>query len=296
MGTAKQFSFLIREAGHHAIMTKDDMKDAYKLVPIRKKDWRLQGMTWLGKFFLETQLVFGATTAVPNYDSLASTVQELALSMSGMPRRWTLRTLDDMTSVTPAGSGWSLSFSTAYHEICRDLNIPLAAPCPNKEKAFTCQTSGRVLGSWFDTSSLSWSYPKDKLVPLVRDLMLTREQGTCHLRHLQSLMGLLNDVSQLCPFLKGFRKPLLTFLVSFQDREDVVLPIPDQARADLLTCTKIVLAAGVGLPIAARPTAPPPEPDKVHIRCSRGQHGHRKWNKGGHTILLTHRGCLPKHG
>lgn len=256
MATAKQFSYLIREAGRHAVMNKDDMKDAYKLVPAKKEDWRLQGMAWLGKFFLETQLVFGESSAVPNYDSLAGTIQELALSISGMPRRWALRTLDDMTVVSPAGTGMSETYRNAYHNICSEVNIPLASPCPAREKAFSCQTSGRILGTWFDTDTLSWSYPEDKMVPMVRDLLETMDMATCDLRHLQSIMGLINDVSQLCPFLKGFRKPLLVFLASFEDREDVTLAIPPQAKADLLTCTKIVMAAGAGLPLAARPTAP----------------------------------------
>ena len=87
MATARQFSYAIREAGRHAVMTKDDMKDAYKLLPARKEDWRLQGLSWLGKYFLETQLVFGETSAVSGYDSLASTVQDLAIQVLDMSRR-----------------------------------------------------------------------------------------------------------------------------------------------------------------------------------------------------------------
>jgi hypothetical protein len=114
-----------------------------------------------------------------------------------------------------------------------------------------------VLGYWFDTTTMSWTYPKDKMVPLARNLLRTRDRAACDLRHLQRIMGCLNDVSQLCPFLKGFRKPLLVFLASFEDKEDITLPIPPDAQADLLTCTKIVLAAGGGLPISPRPKEPP---------------------------------------
>lgn len=256
MATAQQFSFLVMEAGLHAVMNKDDMRDAYKLVPVKMEDWRLQGLSWLGKYFLETQLVFGESSAVPLYDALASTIQDLAITASGIPRRWTLRTLDDITSVFPAQTGLSLQFSQAYHDICKQVNIPLAQPCPDNDKSFTCQTNGKVLGFWFNTNNLSWSLPQDKLIPLVRILLQTRDRATCDLPHLQMVMGKLNNVSQLCPFLKAFRKPLLRLLASFENREEVILPIPPPALADLLTCSKIILATGEGLPIVARPTEP----------------------------------------
>jgi len=257
MSTARQFSFTVKEAGRHALMSKFDMRDAYKLVPARKQDWRLQGMAWLGKFFVETQMIFGACSSVAIYDTLSSTVLDLAISASGIPRRWVFRTLDDVPTVTPAGSGWALVFSQTYQDICAQLDIPLAQPCPKRDKAFSCQTSGKVLGTWFDTSTMSWAYPEDKLVPLVRSMLEMAGLGTATLHEMQSMMGCINDVAQLCPFLKGIRKPLLSFQASFGDKEDLRLPIPASAQADLLTCCKIICSAGEGLPIAARPGAPP---------------------------------------
>ena len=79
MSTAKSFSFSVMDAGKGALMSKHDMKDAYKLIPCRQGEWRLQGMLWLGKYFFETQMIFGASPAVPNYDSLSITTKELAL-------------------------------------------------------------------------------------------------------------------------------------------------------------------------------------------------------------------------
>jgi hypothetical protein len=46
MSTAKQFGYSVREAGIGAIMSKLDMKDAYKLIPAKKANWKLQGMSW----------------------------------------------------------------------------------------------------------------------------------------------------------------------------------------------------------------------------------------------------------
>ena len=58
MGTAKKFSYTLLEAGENARFSKFDIKDAYKLVPAKVEDFRLQGFCWLGKYFVETQLTF----------------------------------------------------------------------------------------------------------------------------------------------------------------------------------------------------------------------------------------------
>ena len=43
MGTAKQFGEALREAGQEAEFSKFDLQDAYKLVPAKVSDYRLQG-------------------------------------------------------------------------------------------------------------------------------------------------------------------------------------------------------------------------------------------------------------
>ena len=86
MGTAKEFSYLLRDAGQGSKFSKFDIKDAYKLIPAKTEDFRLQGMQWLGAYFVDTQLIFGATPAVANYDNLGGTTLEVAISDCQIPR------------------------------------------------------------------------------------------------------------------------------------------------------------------------------------------------------------------
>ncbi len=133
------------------------------------------------------------------------------------------------------------------------MNIKLAQPCPRKDKAFCNETSGRVLGIWFDSSGLSWSYPEDKAIPLIREVLIILEIGEANLKTMQSNMGSINDVASLCPFLKGWRLPSLSIQSSFQDREDIVLLVPAQVRADMMVCCRVIMAAKGGLPLTASP-------------------------------------------
>jgi hypothetical protein len=66
MCSARCFSYSIVEAGKNAKFCKFDQKDAYKNVPAKIEDLRLQGFECLGKYFVETRQIFGAKTAVAN--------------------------------------------------------------------------------------------------------------------------------------------------------------------------------------------------------------------------------------
>ena len=126
MGTAKEFSYLLRDAGHNAKFSKFDIQDAYKLIPARKEDYRLQGFKWLGKFFVETRLSFGGKPSPPGFDRLGKTKDLLACINSGTPRYLVPRALDDTPCVAREGSGIVEGFTREMKDLCQEINIPLA--------------------------------------------------------------------------------------------------------------------------------------------------------------------------
>jgi hypothetical protein len=71
MSSSKQFSKTLFEAGKDATFSKFDFVDAYKNVLVKIFDLRLQGFVWKDKFFFR---IFGAKTAVQNFDILANTL------------------------------------------------------------------------------------------------------------------------------------------------------------------------------------------------------------------------------
>ena len=71
MSTARRFGFSLCEAGYFVKMSKFDLVDAYKIIPAPLNDIRLQGFCWLQKYFVELKQIFGAKTAVANFDIFA---------------------------------------------------------------------------------------------------------------------------------------------------------------------------------------------------------------------------------
>ena len=232
------------------------MGDAYKNVPVRHADFRLQGFRWLCKYFLETQLIFGGTTSIPSYDRLGHTTLDVALAESVIDPDCVHRALDDTPVITPANSPTGPIFAAAYEDLCNTIGIRLAAPCPKFEKVFVDSTVGTVLSVCFYTETLTWRLSNKKFVSTTDALSVPLLAGALSLKEAQSLTRKLNNVCQMCPFLQAFRFPLNKFVASFRSNEIILLhPFP-QVVLDLRVFAAAILSVAKGLPILPRPTGP----------------------------------------
>jgi hypothetical protein len=149
--------------------------------------------------------MFGASSSVQNFDILANTIKTLAVVGCEIPRKLIHRQLDDTPIVAPAGSGWCEEFYQAYKRICEEINIELAPDCPNKDKSYGPTTRGKVLGIWFDSTTLCWKLPSDKREKTLDAIKKATESKEFETLQLQSLLGRLNFISTMCPFLSTFK-------------------------------------------------------------------------------------------
>ena len=256
MSSARKVSYSILAAGRHCTLSKYDLKDAYKNIPCHPAALHLQGFQWLGKSFTDTTSVFGSKAAPSDFDGLGETLARLAQTISKLPAHLIHRILDDTPTICPAGSPAGLKFGLAYRRICHHIGVELASMDPDLEKAFENQTSGTILGIRFDTASLSWSLPPAKAA-ICLNLIHIHTQSATQLDQLRVLIGHLEAVALMAPFLKGFRWNLFNFLKMFKEDEEITLPIPQDMKKDLQIIVQIVKQAAVSLPIAI-PTYEPP--------------------------------------
>jgi hypothetical protein len=149
-----------------------------------------------------------------------------------------------------------VEFTNRYLKNCRELGIPLAEPCPKFEKAFTCSTYGKILGVFFDTRTLSWKLPEEKVQKTLNAIDNALKTETIDLLSMQQLMGRLNDISLMCPFLNGFKRALNDVLGSLQTGS-LKAALDKQARRDLLVWAGFLSDDEKWTPICHRPAAPP---------------------------------------
>ena len=250
MGTAKEFSFLLRDSGVGAKFSKFDIQDAYKLIPARVEDYRLQGFQWLGKYFVELMLSFGGKPSPTNFDNLGKTKDLLVCLETNTPRFRVPRALDDSPCVASMNSGLVERFSEEMRRLCKELNIPLADNCPNSEKAFELVERGVVLGIGFDSTNMSWFLPKLKADKIIRRCLEAEKASHVDLKQVQKLMGSVNDLAQMSPLLKPHKRSGNSLLTRFGGNDRILLHVPEDLRKDLRVIAKVAETARVGLPIA----------------------------------------------
>jgi len=255
MATAKQFGYRVFDCGKNAWMSKQDANDAYKIVPSELKSLRLQAFSWLDKIFIDEKQIFGANTAVANFDICGNTTRSLALAFSRIPRCLVLRCLDDFTSVCPSDKNWCSEFSANLKKVCTMIGITLAEDCPKADKAFTCKRRGKVLGSWFDTTTMKWFYPDEKIEKACNSIAMCLSKKSLCLNDIQKLMGSLNDFSQMMPFMSIFKRPLIQCLKKAHEIPNVQLS--ETARRDLLIWSACITDSANGLPLQKEPMPPP---------------------------------------
>ena len=250
MGTAKQFGQLLLSSGEGAKFSKFDIQDAYKLIPAKTEDFKLQGFQWLGRFFVETRMSFGGKPSPANFDGLGKTKDLLVCIRSDTQKFRVKRALDDSPCVAPANSGIVERFSEEMRKTCTELNIPLAPNCPKAEKAFELVTRGTVLGIGFDSKNMTWFISEEKSEKIVRRCLDGARAKLLDLHQVQKIMGSVNDLAQMCPLLKCHQRSGNELLAKFGGDRNILKPVPKKFGADLEIVAKIAESAKFGLPIA----------------------------------------------
>ena len=202
MDSAKKISQRIFRKGRGTLMCKLDMVAAYKIVPTRPDQWRLQGFRWLQKYFIDTRLMFGSKSAVPNYDNLHAAIVIIAIVHSTVDLDDIFRILDDLITI-----GADPSFIAKYREVAASLNIPLAPL--NGEKSFLFRTRGVLLGILYDTDEMTWSFTPLKILTYQYRFQQLLGKQVVTLKELQSVNGVINCVITQCPMLRFWRHPLI---------------------------------------------------------------------------------------
>lgn len=257
MDSAKTFITALESAGRNSRMLKMDQKNAYKYMPQCRRDWPLQVYEWQGAWFVELCQIFGASSAVGNYDRLHECIiVDLVLPQCSIPRHLVLRTLDDVPVVTPESSPWLMEFHAKYVEVCSNLNIDLAENSADADKAFLNTTIGTVFGVTFDTERWLWWFPKDKRLRMYHDIMDLIKVNESSLEQLESVNGKIQDFAILLPMGRFFKHRLLRWVNSSEDKS-VMVPIDSLLKKDLAWWTLMVRLNAQGFPIPRYTRSPP---------------------------------------
>jgi hypothetical protein len=255
MSSARLVGHTILEAGKNCTIAKTDIVDAYKNVPAKISDLHLQGFKWEGRFFVELRQIFGARSAVQNFDVMANTVKTLAAAGLDIPARFIHRQLDDTPVIAPASKNWCNAFLDNYKSICEKINLELAPDCQQHDKSFGPTKMGKILGIWFNTTDLTWRLSDEKVSATIQSIKTVLTAVHPSLHEFQSLMGRLNYIATMCPFMNIFKFNLNQILAKLTRNQPASLDT--KSRQDLQVWGNFLTYPTRWLPICPPKDDPP---------------------------------------
>ena len=176
---------LVRSCGRNCLIAKADIKEAFRLIPIRSQDYPLLGFTWQGKYYHDKVLPMGSAVSCQTFERFSRALQWILQTHFNVLRVTHL--LDDYIFFGPANESTCLHSLLSFERLADDIGIPLDTGkiCPRS----TCQV---VYDIEIDTTAMELRLPADKLA---KALSLVNRMSNCRkvtLRDLLSLIGLLS--------------------------------------------------------------------------------------------------------
>ena len=214
---------ILQRLGTSAVMCKLDIKDAFRLIPVRKADWPLLGYEWNNHFYFHTKLPFGLRSSPYHFNRFAVLLAWLAGSKSGSTD--IVQYLDDFW----CGGEQHMCehMFKVFKEVCTVLCVPLAV-----EKLEGPTSIITFLGIQIDSTNQTLALPQDKLQEITKELSQWGTLKKCTKRQLLSLIGKLSFAAKCVPAGRLFFRRLIDLSMKAR-RLSHRLDLTKEARADI---------------------------------------------------------------
>ncbi len=214
----------ILELGKGTQLTKMDIQQAYRNVPVHPEDRLLLGMTWEDETYIDAALPFGLRSAPMIFSAIADAVQWV-MQKRGVKR--VSHYIDDYVAAGPPGSDECARNKVIMHDVCEELGFPVEG-----EKDEGPASTLDVLGLELDTEALEIRLPPEKLQRIRASLASWRGRKACRKRELLSLIGVLSHASKAVRAGRSFLRRLID-LASSRRRLDMHIRLNREAQADV---------------------------------------------------------------
>lgn len=190
---------LIRQSGVGALISKVDIQNAFRIMPIHSSCVHLFGFFWRDKYYLDKCLPMGCSISCALFEQFSSALQFALISKFSFTS--VSHILDDFIFISLAGS------HLCQQQLDNFLTLSSFAGIPIKtSKTIQPSTSVPIHGILVDTISMEARLPADKLGRLLDLVSSFSCKKTARLRLCQSLLGHLSFacrvISPGCPFLR----------------------------------------------------------------------------------------------
>ena len=176
---------IIKKLGKGTLMGKIDIKDAFRLIPVKPVDYELLGIQWKNAFYYDMTLPMGCRTSCATFEAFSSALHWVLTNKRGASH--VVHIIDDFLLLGKPNDlecGQSLN---ALIKLCSDVGVPI-----QDEKTVLPATCLEFMGISIDTEIMELRLPSDKLEKIELKIVQMLNCKKATLRDIQSLIGLLN--------------------------------------------------------------------------------------------------------
>ena len=190
----------IRYIGKGALLTKVDIKDAYRNLPVNPIDQLLQGIIYDNKLYFDKALAFGSRSSCGIFCRFADVLAWIAFD-HGIPA--IIHYVDDYLIISPP---YKLDDKEKFLRLLKDINVPVKT-----SKLEGPATTITYLGFIIDTTNMMASLTKERQKDLLNYLRKWINKKSAHSREIRSLVGYLLWACQVLPKARPFVQRFLDF-------------------------------------------------------------------------------------
>lgn len=173
---------LVCRAGHGSLISKVDIQNAFRIMPIHPKDIHLFGFFWKDSYYLDKCLPMGCSLSCALFEKFSSSLQSALLSKFSFTS--VSHILDDFIFISPADSPLCQQQLEAFISISDYAGIPIKA-----SKTIHPATCVPIHGILVDTMLMQARLPGDKVSRLLDLVSSFSRKRSARLKLCQSLLG-----------------------------------------------------------------------------------------------------------
>ena len=107
-----------------------------------------------------------------------------------------------------------------------------------------------MLGVGFDSLKMEWFLAQEKADKVTRRCHSLVSGQHADLKQIQEVMGSVNDLAQMSPLLRFYKRSGNAFLKRFGGSENILLAVPQDVKKDMAIIAKVAEYSVKGLPVA----------------------------------------------
>ena len=180
---------IIQHLGEGALLTKVDVQDAFRILPVNPQQWPLLSIKWGGLYYMYVRLPFGSRSSPKIFTELSKAIQWIATTNYKIKNL--LYLLDDFLAIDPPNYP-AINTRVTLLNLFASLGVPL-----NQNKTVGPSTCLEYLGITLDSLKQEARLPAEKVARISDILREVSKQSYCSKRELLCVLGHLNFATRV---------------------------------------------------------------------------------------------------